>query len=159
MEEWRNIKDYENYEVSNLGRVRNKNGKILKQQLRHGYYDVGLYNKYHQNQPKLLKVHRLVAQAFIPNLNNYPCINHKDENKLNNNIDNLEWCTYSYNCNYGHRNDTRKRQVLKLDSNYNIIKKYYNISEAAKDCNTHISCIIRSCKTHYKAAGFFWKYF
>lgn len=118
MEEWRDIKDYENYEVSNLGRVRNKNGKILKQQLRHGYYDVGLYNEHHQNQPKLLKVHRLVAQAFIPNLNNYPCINHKDENKLNNNIDNLEWCTYSYNCSYGHRNDIRKRQVLKLDSNY-----------------------------------------
>lgn len=46
-------------------------------------------------------IHRLVAEAFIPNPNNYPCINHKDENPSNNNIDNLEWCTYKYNANYG----------------------------------------------------------
>lgn len=157
IEEWKNIKGYENYQVSNLGRIKNKTGKILKQQIRKGYCDVGLRLQ-GQKQPKLIKVHRLVAEAFIPNPNNYPVINHIDENKQNNRIDNLEWCTQQYNSNYGHRNDKIKRRVLQFDSDNNFIKQYDCITEASNKNNIPVSCICRSCITHYKAGGYIWKY-
>lgn len=117
MEIWKSIDGYNGlYEVSNFGNVKRvshktklKNGAIrtfdekLKKQGtdKDGYKTVMLYigrNK------KLFKVHRLVALAFIDNPNNLPMINHKDENKANNNINNLEWCDVLYNNNYGTRN-------------------------------------------------------
>ena len=64
-------------------------------------------------------IHRLVAEAFIPNPNNYPCINHKDENKENNNANNLEWCTYKYNSNYG---TCRERTLEKINAYYSKLK-------------------------------------
>lgn len=99
MEEiWKTIEIAPNYEVSNLGRVRNRKGLILKPSTSHGYYHVILMN----NKKRISRnVHRLVAEAFIPNPNNYLCINHKDECRTNNAVDNLEWCTYEYNLNYG----------------------------------------------------------
>ena len=122
---WKAIPGYEGYyEVSNFGNVhsldrtieyigrnqsseykviRNFKGKPIKKQIdAYGYYTVGL-NK--GKGVKRYKLHQLVAQAFIPNPNNLIQINHKDENKLNNTVDNLEWCTPSYNCNYGTRNE------------------------------------------------------
>lgn len=156
IEEWKDT-EYTGYQVSNLGRVRNKKNKILKQQIRKGYCDVGLHiNK--QKQPKLVKVHRLVAEAFIPNPNNYPVINHKDENKQNNCVDNLEWCNYKYNCNYGNRNNKIKKKIIQFDSNNNFIKEYKSITDASKKCNIPTSNITRSCKTHYKAGGYIWEY-
>lgn len=123
IEEWRDIKGYEGfYQVSNLGRVRSldryKNqvskrgriypafcpGRILKQTYRGNYLRVNLYHLSGNGisyNGESFSVHRLVAEAFIPNPNNLPCINHKDENKENNCVDNLEWCTYKYNSNYG----------------------------------------------------------
>lgn len=101
---WKDVKGYEGlYKVSNKGRVKSysryEEGRILKQNLNvGGYYVVGL-TKDRKNVPKT--VHRLVAEAFIPNPNNYPVINHKDEVKTNNNVDNLEWCTVLYNNTYG----------------------------------------------------------
>lgn len=104
---WKEIEEYPNYEVSNLGRVRttkyysNAQKKyydrilVLKQKTnRWGYNHVGLSNK---NGRKSKIIHRLVAQAFISNPNNYLEINHKDGNKQNNCVDNLEWCNRSYN--------------------------------------------------------------
>ena len=102
-EEWRGViyqgKDYsDKYEVSNLGRFRNaKTKRIIKQTInKTGYYGycatLGQKNKY-----KLFKIHRAVAESFIPNPNNYPMINHIDGNKLNNCVNNLEWCTNKYN--------------------------------------------------------------
>lgn len=106
MEEiWKDIEGYGGlYQVSNLGRIKsfkqNKLGKILRMQITHdGYYTVGLSK---DNYSKQCKVHRLVAKAFIPNTNNLLEINHKDKNKLNNNVDNLEWCTRQYNCRYSY---------------------------------------------------------
>ena len=101
-EQWVTVKDYENYQVSNLGNVRNcKTGRILKPSTVWGYLTVCLHENRKQ---KTCRVHKLVAIAFIPNPNNLRCINHKDENKLNNCVNNLEWCSIEYNNNYGTRN-------------------------------------------------------
>ena len=101
MEEWRDIKGYEGlYQVSNLGRVRSKR-KILKGTPdKDGYLRVALCKN---GTRKYFGIHRLVAIAFIYNANNYPCVNHKDENKTNNRVKNLEWCTIAYNNCYGNR--------------------------------------------------------
>ena len=155
---WKEIKDFNNYQISNLGRVKNNFGKILKPQLRHGYYDIGLYNEEYKLRPKLIKIHRLVAETFIPNPNNYPVVNHKDENKINNSVNNLEWCTTKYNLNYGKRNNKIRKRVLQFDSNNNFIKEYNSITEASKECNIPVSCICRSCVTHYKTGGYIWRY-
>ena len=89
-EEWKDILDYENYEVSNLGNVRNKKtGRILKSYNKGGYAVVGLS----KITGKIFPVHRLVCQAFIPNPENKPQVNHKDKNGLNNNVSNIEWNT------------------------------------------------------------------
>lgn len=99
VEIWLPVKDYEGlYEVSDRGRVR-RNGKILKDQDdRRGYRLVDLSKN---GEVTKKKVHRLVAEAFLSNPDNLPCINHKDENRANNDVDNLEWCTQEYNVNYG----------------------------------------------------------
>lgn len=114
MEEWRAVVGYEGlYQVSNLGRVMSlerydRAKKFWPRRIRvlshdsDGYLVVCLYK---DGAKKTCKVHRLVAQAFIDNPNNYPEVNHIDENKENNCIDNLEWCTTKYNLTYGHRLD------------------------------------------------------
>ena len=100
MEEiWKSILGFEDYTVSNLGRVMNKHGRIMKQSNhKQGYKLIGL-----KKDKKLYckQVHRLVALAFIPNPDNLPQVNHKDECKTNNCVDNLEWCDAKYNINYG----------------------------------------------------------
>lgn len=116
MEIWKDIKGYENlYQISNIGRVKSLNkivtckngkkfkvkGKILKlTNHKRGYKTIMLHK---DGKVKLWLVHRLVGLTFIPNPNNYPQINHKDENKINNCVENLEWCTNSYNAHYGTR--------------------------------------------------------
>lgn len=113
-EQWRDIiiekngvvYDYSGlYEVSNLGRVRSLNYnhtgqiKVLKPgKNKKGYYSVVLSK---DGSHKQFSVHRIVAEVFIPNPNNLPVVNHKDENPSNNSVDNLEWCTVKYNINYG----------------------------------------------------------
>lgn len=103
MEEFRDIQEYEGlYQVSNLGRVKSlKYGKekILKGgKDKQGYIYVILCKEGKKNN---FRVHRLVCETFIPNPNNYQCVNHKDEDKTNNNVNNLEWCNQNYNVNYG----------------------------------------------------------
>ena len=118
---WKDIEDYEGlYQVSNLGRIKSLEREVIagrghkkvikKEKILHptdnsfGYLMIQLTKNGAQ---KNFLVHRLVAKAFIPNPNNYPEINHKDENKYNNCVENLEWCTKLYNMNYGTR---KKRQ-------------------------------------------------
>lgn len=109
-EEWRDIAGYEGlYQVSNLGNVKSLNysrtgkEKILKQKLnKNGYYSIQLCNN---RIRKMYLVHRLVAQGFILNPDKLPCVNHIDENKQNNCVDNLEFCSVAYNNAYGTRNE------------------------------------------------------
>lgn len=92
------IKGYENYAVNELGEVYNvKTERKLSQRIRNGYLAVALYNT---NGRKDYTIHRLVAEAFLPNPEGLPCVNHKDEDKFNNHLDNLEWCTAQYNAEY-----------------------------------------------------------
>ena len=118
-EEWRDIPNFEGrYQVSNYGNVRSllnsHGGKLAEPLIRKlsitqkGYYYLSVSNG---DKHYALRVHKAVALAFIPNPNNLPCINHKDENKLNNRVDNLEWCTHKYNSNYG-TNIQRTREKL-----------------------------------------------
>lgn len=106
IEHWKNVVGYEGtYEVSDNGQVRNvRTGHILSPGTSQGYHYVALYD---DGVRKNKQVHRLVAEAFIPNPNEYPIINHKDEVKTNNTIDNLEWCSHLHNNTY---NDIAKRR-------------------------------------------------
>ena len=149
---WRPIKGYENlYEVSNKGRVRSLTkycmrfgcrktlirGKLLSiRKNASGYIMVSLAKK---GTKKQVLIHRLVAQAFIPNPNNYPIINHKDENPSNNNVNNLEWCTQKYNVNYGTaRSRTRitnkiNRSKGKTDIDKVLLKTHITKTALAKE--------------------------
>lgn len=115
METWKDIKDYEGlYQISNLGRVKNiKKQKILKPLNINNYLRVVLSKK---GKVQNKYIHRLVAETFIPNDNNYKEINHKDENSMNNQIDNLEWCNRKYNINYGTGNLRRSISEKKTKS-------------------------------------------
>lgn len=156
MEEWKDVNGYEGYyEVSNLGRVRSKerliiyqNGKIVTRKSRvktptiskGSYPRVGL-----QRDGKLSMkfVHRLVAEAFIPNPNNLPLVNHKDEDKTNPAASNLEWCDNSYNTSYSNkgldRRSTKKGYnsglVLKLSLSGVEVSRYNGLTEACLQNN------------------------
>lgn len=126
MEEvWKSF-GYEDYEVSNLGRVKSykydkENGRIMKPYRdTKGYLQIDLQLDGRKRQNRVhLAVHRIVAQAFIPNPDNLPQVNHKDENKENNSLDNLEWCTNEYNARYGTKSERvaqkRRKPVYSID--------------------------------------------
>lgn len=120
-EKWKKIssiseyQNYVDYSISTKGRVRNDStGRILKRTLHsNGYLQVTLCSK--TEKPIHPTIHVLVALAFIPNPNNLPEVNHKDEDKTNPNVDNLEWCTPKYNNNYG----TKPERISKANSGVN----------------------------------------
>lgn len=155
-EEWKPIKGYEGlYEVSNMGRVKSlhrSQGIILKQGTFHGYMKVGL----HKNGTRSTKkVHRLVATAFIRNPNNYEFVNHKDGNKKNNTVDNLEWCTRSYNMRHAYHNglmnvDAQKKSVIL----YKRYGEYESITEAAKALNITRSWLSTAIHRNSSIHGF-----
>lgn len=132
MSKWAVIKGYERYAVSTEGAIKRiANGKVLKPQMTSkGYQVVRLYN---DDGNKLLKVHRLVANAFIENPNNLPMVNHLDENKTNNHVCNLEWCDNQYNSTYGNAKKKISHKVRCVENN--II--YESIREAIRCTNIH----------------------
>lgn len=160
IEIWKDIVGYEGlYQISNLGRVKSlkryvphfKGGlKVVPERIKTIFYQKdgrprGELSKGNLNRKFL--VYRLVAQAFIPNPNNYPCINHKDENPTNNSIENLEWCTHKYNMNYGTR--TYRTAIAK----YKPVGMYHptlNVLMRVFDSVKEATCFLgvsRSCMT------------
>ena len=156
--EWKQIQGYENYEVSNEGQVRNKKtGKILKPAKNNcGYLQVILYK---DNKRKSFLIQRLVADVWIPNPDNLPEVNHIDENKEDNRVENLEWCTRQYNMSYGTRGkrqsktQSRKVYCVELDQTFNSIK------EAERETGIWHSNITACCQGKIKTTGgYHWKY-
>ena len=122
---WKDIKGYEGlYQVSNLGRVKSeRKNRLLKPRLqKNGYLRVNLYDKNSKRSTK--SVHRLVAKAFISNPNNLEFVNHKDENKTNNVVSNLEWCTAKYNSNYGTKLERQSKALLEKYKNDHSFGKH-----------------------------------
>lgn len=171
---WKDIKVEKNgitydftgiYKISNLGRVINKKGRILKPRMCVGYISYYLQNK--GLREKFL-AHRLVANAFIPNPNKLPFINHINENRADNRPENLEWCTPQYNVNYNgaHQKGAIKRlngkkaiKVIQLDLNGNYIKEWPSTMEIERVLGFSNGNIGLCCRGTYKQAyGFKWKY-
>ena len=173
---WKKIENYDNYYISNRGNVLNIYEKAIKRNSKekgiafkilkpikdtNGYYCVSLYkNKSFKNY----KIHRLVAEAFIPNKRNYNQINHKDENKSNNQVENLEWCNSKYNNNYGSRKNRASKKmnisVSRFDNEGKLIKKYDSIQSVKKD-GFDPSKVCSICKNKYGRKthkGYIWKY-
>ena len=160
---WKPIPGYEDlYEVSNKGQIRSickryKNKGNLKQRPNNkGYMYVTLCRKGDQ---KTVNVHRLVALTFIENPNNLPCINHKDENKTNNHVSNLEWCSYYYNNTYGHRliKSAAKRSIPVMCVETKII--YSSATDAQRKTGIRQSHICRCCRgQRITAGGYQWCY-
>lgn len=168
-ETWKPITCTDNvmYEVSSEGKVRNlKTGRILKPFYdTSGYAMVDLTSASNDKTKRTRKlVHRLVAQAFIPNLKNLSDVNHKDEIKTNNNLDNLEWISHRDNLNYGTRTERMAKSISKpiqqLDMKTRlIIATYPSISIASKETGILISSLSKAARGKYKTAGKFgWKY-
>lgn len=182
MEEiWKDIEGYDGlYQVSNLGRIKSLYnyrgyGNIMTQRIKKGYCTIGLRKN---GLRKWLSVHRIVANMFIPDKTSFKAmpnedrnsidlktlkVNHKDENKLNNNVDNLEWCTTAYNNSYGDRlsrvskTNKLKRTVVQCDLDGTILNMFSSIRKAAETTGTRISgismCINKKQRT---ANGFVW---
>lgn len=170
---WKPLFEYENlYEISNQGDIRSlRTGKLRKLQVnKEGYYSITLLKNKHC---KTCRVHKLVMETFKPERKSFKkmynesagdidkrdlVINHKDENKLNNDVDNLEWCTVTYNNNYGSLSKRRKK-ILQYDSQGNFIREWDCIKHASESTKIYRTNISECCrKLRKQAGGYVWEY-
>lgn len=164
---WRNVEGYENYQVSNLGNVKSLNYRntgteqILKpRDDTHGYLIVALFKK---GKGKNFKIHRLVAKAFLANPENFGDVNHKNEIKTDNRVENLEWCTRQYNLNYGTHNErvakTLGIPVVQLTKTGEYVATYQSAKYLKRNFNFNDTRINQCCrgirKTH---KGYSWQF-
>jgi hypothetical protein len=173
---WKDIKGYEGlYQISNLGRIKSLDkkdsigrkikGKLMRNIVRKdGYFGIILSK---DGKAKDFLIHRLVAQAFVLNKDNYKEVNHKDECKQNNNATNLEWCNRKYNVNYGNANKERRKTLLnrngkkikQYDKNRGLIEYYESLGDANRKTGINISHISQCCNKKRKTAGgYIWEY-
>lgn len=156
---WKDIRGFDgDYQISNYGRVKSlKKGKTLILSPILGrtqdYYTIGL-NK--NGEKKHYSVNRLVAEAFVPNPNNYPEVNHIDENTKNNHADNLEWVTHSQNVKHSaHR---QSYPVAQYDKTYSLIATYESVAEASRQTGYPRSNISSAISRDGTCHGYIWKY-
>lgn len=168
---WKDIKNYEGlYMVSNKGNVYSfsskRNMKIQKRKDNYEYIDL-----FKNNKRERFSIHRLVAETFLDNKNQYKEINHIDEDPSNNNIENLEWCSHKYNMNYGTRtkravqtrknkDNYKKGQPIICYNNNGFIKEYNSVKDAEIELNNGKRSHIRECciGIRIRSLGFYWKY-
>lgn len=183
MEKWKDIDGYEGlYQVSNFGRVRSLDkvvyfkdgrrkfmkGKVLKfKRTKNGYLQIHLYK---DNSYKAFYIHRLVAQAFVDNPDNLPEINHKSEDKTDNRVCNLEYCTHLYNMRYGNGQEKRRlkmingkcaKAVLQYDLEGNFIREWKSAQEVRRELGFNSGSIGNCCRKlprYYTAYGYIWRY-
>ena len=169
MEEWKDVIGYEGfYQVSNTGKVKSliKNRILNERKQDNGYVSVMLYK---DRCAKFHSIHRIVAEAFLENKDNKPFVNHKDENKRNNHVENLEWCTRKHNMNCGTINKRlsekrghdarRKRKVCQKNMSDNIVACWESIADAARETHTARTSIYQCCRgIHHSANGYKWSY-
>lgn len=184
-EVWAFIENTDNcFMVSNMGNVKSldrsikysngvirfKHGQLLTKCISKGYEIVGIKEN---GTVKTKKVHRLVAQAFIPNPENKPEVNHIDGNKRNNCVENLEWCTASENSKHAFRTGLYKsmnnwqdischqanKEVIQMDLDGNELNRFFSAEEAFRKTGIHSSCICNCIRGRYKQAnGYKWKH-
>lgn len=172
---WKDIKNYEGlYQISDTGEVRSLDklvtysngrkhlykGKLISPAIHNNYYAVTLHK---DGKMQTVYIHRLVAQHYLDNPNNLPYINHKDENKLNNAVSNLEWCTPLYNNIYGNRIEKVKqstyKKVYQLDLSGNIIKLWNSPTEVESILGIKRASISNCITGRSKSAGgYVWRY-
>lgn len=179
MENWRTIEGTNgNYSISDLGNVRRNEHYTEVTPGNFSHYKERLLKPTTESSGYLVvklqvgkkaivkKIHRLVAETFIPNTNNLPCVNHKDENRQNNCVNNLEWCTYKENANYGTRNERIRKvsgiRVAQYTLDGRLVKIWDSISQASQylGCKS-TSSIRRVCKKEkgrHSYKGFIWRY-
>lgn len=170
MEIWKDVAGYEGlYQVSNMGNVRSlprprTSGRIMSQSMARGYKKVALCSN---GGVKWVKVHRLVAETFIPNPNGLPQVNHKDENKLNNVAENLEWCDGKYNINYGtgilrgrkKAGKAKSKKVAQYSLDGELLSVWDSMLCAARTLNIAQGGISNCCLGKNKTAGgYVWKF-
>ena len=181
---WKRIENFNDYYISNFGDIikdnyksrnsKNSKMKAIKPCIKdNGYLQVGLYQKRSKKNYKKY-MHRLVAETFIPNPNNYPIINHKNGNKKDNRVENLEWCNYSHNIEHAYNNNLRtkkygsnnklSRHFVELDNEYNFIREFWGSREENKKLGYTRDTIERCARgitteTHNKIYLFYDEYF
>lgn len=175
-EEWKDIKGFEGlYRISNYGRVKslkrtkrvfNKNIDVPEIIRKNGYdmdgYQILPLNKNSKKYTK--KIHRLVAETFIPNLENKPCINHLDCNRNNNKVDNLEWCTqkennlYTYKLGRLYIPEANCKKVIQKDKNGNILNTFSSVISASSCLGLSKSFIASCCRKEKNSRSFIFEY-
>ena len=160
------LNDFPMYAVTENGEVYNiKTGRELKP-IKHGrYLSVTLYDG--KGGCKIKNIHRIVAETYMPNPKNLPCVNHKDENKENNTVSNLEWCTYQYNNHYGRNKPinnlngyiANSKPVCQITADGTTVAIYPSGREAARKTGVQQSNIVKCCLGKVKTAGGYqWRY-
>lgn len=170
IEVWKDVPNFEGlYQVSNTGKVKSfvKSNKYPNQPIHllnptinnGGYAQVTFYSDCKRSK---FSVHRLVAELFIPNPDNLPCINHKDENKLNNSVDNLEWCTVAYNNSYGtariRRVDKISKPIEQITYEGKVIAIYRSAKLASELLGISQTIIKSAALNHSFSQGYYWRY-
>lgn len=167
IEVWKDIDGYPNYQVSNMGRVKSLNYKLTgKEKIMNicnggsGYLKICLSK---DGKRKQYFIHRLVAQAFIPNPNNLPQVNHRDEDKQNNSVENLEWCDAKYNMNYGtcikRISESKYKPICQFSKDGTLIKIWDGAKQAADELNIDCQHISDCCRCKRETAyGYKWCY-
>lgn len=187
METWRTIPDWDCYEVSNTGKIRSKDRKMLDKRIgaytrkgrirklrkdQHGYYHCTISQ---DGRKKVMKVHRAVAMAFVPNPDNKPCVNHIDNNITNNSPENLEWCTHKENMMWMHTQGRAKRTeawLRHLHESQEPMRKpviginiatgkqiYFKRLNGVAESGFQPSCVSLCCNGKaQKHKGYYWKF-